>query len=110
MDYKFLIATEAAVVPPSIGFRSQRLGILMQSSVVGAVEKQGTSLELLRLYSSDEHDPSCVQSIAMAASLLQAQWPRGGPFYREKMLHPSTSLNYGLPCSYLLLRNRQCIG
>ena len=84
----------------------------MQSSVVGTVEKQGESLELLRLYSSDEQDPSCVQYIETVASLLQAQWPRGGPIavYRGKILHPSTSLKYGLPCSYLLLRNRQCIG
>jgi hypothetical protein len=84
----------------------------MQSSVVGTVEKQGASLELLRLYSSDEQDPSCVQYLETAASLLQTQWPRGGPIavYREKILHPSTSLNYGLPCSYLLFSNQQCIG
>jgi hypothetical protein len=86
----------------------------MQRSVVGTVEKQGASLELLRLYSSNPNldDPSCLQYIATASSLLQAQWPRGGPIavYREKILHPSTSLNYGFPCSYLLLRNRRCIG
>jgi hypothetical protein len=85
----------------------------MQSSVVGGtVEKRGASLELLRLYSSDEQDPSSVQYIETVASLLQTQWPRGGPIavYREKILHPSSSLDYGLPCSYLLLRNRQCIG
>jgi hypothetical protein len=55
-------------------------------------------------------------SVDQAAELLVTQWPRGGPVatYREKIIHPHGSSNseyyYGLPCSYLLLKDDVCIG
>lgn len=54
--------------------------------------------------------------IEHAVDLLQCQWPRGDSqdeYYQQKVIHESSNGGleyYGLPCSYLLLKNDECVG
>lgn len=64
------------------------------------------------LTNTDENDP--IRWVDQASNLLHEQWPRGGPpkAYREKVIHPYSNSNqfYGLPCSYILMKDDACVG
>jgi hypothetical protein len=88
--------------------------------LVGGSGEDGLSLVRIILSicreEDDDANTSANANVDQAAELLTTQWPRGGPVatYREKIIHPHDSSNsenyYGLPCSYLLLKDDVCIG
>jgi hypothetical protein len=92
----------------------------MSHVLVGGSGEDGISLVRIILSVCREEDDNANAninaSVDQAAELLVTQWPRGGPVatYREKIIHPHNSSNsehyYGLPCSYLLLKDDVCIG
>jgi hypothetical protein len=80
-------------------------------------------LELLRIFEADHEEEEEEESEATAeawvnqgSTLLDQQWPRGASpvveTYRQKIVHSYHGRveYYGLPCSYLLLKDNICIG
>lgn len=103
------------------------------ASIVGRVEstssKRTTTLELVRIHrggrcaddvgggdqaSLPTYEDRALEFLNKGASLLQIQWPGGGPeeVYREKIVHHIPNCEfYSLPCSFVLVKDRtECVG
>ena len=87
----------------------------------------GDSIKLVRIVCADDReDNTAAESLTIAevwvgraCQLLEIQWPRQSlvdedqmSSYRYKIVHdsPVDVVRYGLPCSYLLVKNDLCVG
>lgn len=75
-------------------------------------------LRLVRVSPTEDEDPgneTATKWMGQAVTLLEGQWPRKespGESYRQKLIHPypGNVQYYGLPCSYLLIQDDNCVG
>ncbi len=89
--------------------------ILLASVKIGCTDN---GLSLVRVFRADTQSTDDTKTrawVEQAVDLLQHQWPRGasqGESYNDKLIHGYSSRveHYGLPCSYLLLKDDICVG